>query len=269
MLDDRQLAGIKGDDEAIFDRFYTSDDFSVFTDTVNYHITDQEDYRKIISLYEQNRNSGKPFYLFNVTMQNHGSYTGDLTETGDRVRLMDGLTFFYRTTEFLNMIRMSDDALEDLITYFKKVDDPTVIVFFGDHQPDLDESIYNIIMGGDKSVNELEGEELEQLYKVPFMIWANYDIEEKTVERTSNNYLSTYLAEVTGMETTGYMKYLTNLRQDIPAINALGYWGADGKYYDLEDESSPYYEKIREYRILQYNNMFGKDEQIESFFYIK
>ena len=251
-----------------FDRFYTSDDFSVFTDTVNYHITDQEDYRKIISLYEQNRNSGKPFYLFNVTMQNHGSYTGDLTETGDRVRLMDGLTFFYRTTEFLNMIRMSDDALEDLITYFKKVDDPTVIVFFGDHQPDLDESIYNIIMGGDKSVNELEGEELEQLYKVPFMIWANYDIEEKTVERTSNNYLSTYLADVTGMERTGYLQYLSDLREKVPCINAIGYWGDDGVFYELDDKTSPYYELIHGYHLLEYNNLFGKEEQVSTFFYL-
>ena len=251
-----------------FDRFYTSDDFSVFTDTVNYHITDQENYRKIINLYEQNQNSGKPFYLFNVTMQNHGSYTGDLTETGDRVRLMDGLTFFYRTTEFLNMIRMSDDALEDLITYFQKVDDPTVIVFFGDHQPDLDESIYKIIMGGEKGFDELEGEELEQLYKVPFMIWANYDIEEKTVERTSNNYLSTYLADVAGMEKTGYMQYLSDLREKVPCINAIGYWGDDGIFYELDDKTSPYYELIHGYHLLEYNNIFGKEDQVATFFYL-
>ena len=251
-----------------FDRFYTSDDFSVFTDTVNYHITDQEDYRKIISLYEQNRRSGKPFYLFNVTMQNHGSYTGDLSETGDRVRLMGGLTFFYKTMEFLNMIRMSDDALEDLITYFQNVDEPTVIVFFGDHQPDLDESIYKVIMGGEKSVDELEGAELEQLYKVPFMIWANYDIEEKTVERTSNNYLSTYLADVTGMKKTGYLQYLSDLREKVPCINAIGYWGDDGNFYELDDKTSPYYELIHAYHFLEYNNLFGKENQVSTFFYL-
>ena len=251
-----------------FDHFYTSDDFSVFTDTVNYHITDRENYRKIISLYEQNKDSGKPFYLFNVTMQNHGSYTGDLSETGDRVRLMDGLTFFYRTTEFLNMIRMSDDALEDLITYFSKEQEPTVIVFFGDHQPDLDQSIYKAIMGGEKGIDEMEGEELERLYKVPFMIWANYDIEEKVIEKTSNNYLSTYLADVTGMEKTGYLKYLSDLREKIPCINAIGYWGDDGKFYELDDKTSPYYDLIHTYHLLEYNNLFGKEEQVSTFFYL-
>lgn len=70
-----------------FDKFYTSDNFSVFTDTVNYHITDSEDYKKLISLYENRTDKDKPFYLFNVTMQNHGSYDGSTLETGDEVQI--------------------------------------------------------------------------------------------------------------------------------------------------------------------------------------
>ncbi len=251
-----------------FDRFYTSDDFTIFTDTVNYHITDEENYKKIIRLYEQNQSSGKPFYMFNVTMQNHGSYTGDLSETGDRVKLQGSMHFFYKTTEYLNMIRMSDDALRDLIAYFQGVEEPTVIVFFGDHQPDLDESTYKVIMGDGKGVDELEGEELEKLYKVPFMIWANYDIEEQTVERTSNNYLPTYLADVAGLEKTGYLRYLSDLREKIPCINAIGYWGDDGKFYELDDKTSPYYDLIHGYNLLEYNNIFGKEEQVSTFFYL-
>ena len=42
-----------------FDKFYTSDNFSVFTDTVNYHITDSEDYKKLISLYENRTDKDK------------------------------------------------------------------------------------------------------------------------------------------------------------------------------------------------------------------
>ena len=249
-----------------FEHFYCSDDFSIFTDTVNYHITDEEDYHKITDLYERKKEDGKPFYLFNVTMQNHGSYDGSTYETGDDVQIQGSLRFYSRAEEYLNMIKMSDDALKYLVEYFEKVEEPTVILFFGDHQADLDEEFYNALLG--KDISELEGEELEKLYKVPFLIWANYDIEDQEVERTSNNYLSTYLAQVTGIETTGYMDYLTELREQIPCINALGYWGADGKYYDLKDETSPYYEKIKEYNLLEYNNLFGKSGQVSSFFYL-
>lgn len=250
-----------------FDRFYTSDDFSVFTDTVNYHITDQEDYDKIISLYEESQNTDSPFYLFNVTMQNHGSYDGSLLETGDSVRLEGNLAGYSKAEQYLNMVKMSDKALKRLINYFKEVDEPTVIVFFGDHQPDLEDDFYDALLG--QSVEDLEGEDLEQLYKVPFLIWANYDIEEQTIERTSNNYLSTYLADVAGIEKTGYMEFLTDLREKIPCINAIGYWGDDGKFYEIEDESSPYYDLIHQYNLLEYNNLFGKEEQQTSFFYLQ
>lgn len=252
-----------------FERFYTSDDFSVFTDTVNYHITDYEDYKKIISLYEKSKAGGfdDPFYLFNVTMQNHGSYDGSTFETGDEIQIEGTLQYYSKAKQYLNMVKMSDDALKYLIQYFEKVDDPTVIVFFGDHQPDLDESFYNQLLGA--NIEDLEGEELEKLYKVPFLIWANYDIPEQTVEKTSNNYLTTYLAEAAGIETTGYLEFLTRLREEVPAINAIGYWGKDGNFYETDDKTSPYYELVHQYHLLEYNNIFGKEEQKSEFFYLK
>ena len=249
-----------------FDRFYTSDDFSVFSDTVNYHITDEENYRKIIKLYEeaQNAKEEKPFYLFNVTMQNHGSYDGNTFETGNSVQIKGGAGKDPQAEQYLNMIKMSDKALEKLIRYFEKEEKPTVIVFFGDHQPDLDENFYEQLLG--KPTGELEGEELQKLYKVPFLIWANYDIEEKTLERTSNNYLTTYLADVAGLEKTGYLQFLTEIREEIPCINAIGYWGKDGKFYEREDKASPYYPLLQQYHLLEYNQIFGKDEQEKEFF---
>lgn len=250
-----------------FDKFYTSDNFSVFTDTVNYHITDSEDYKKLISLYENREDKDSPFYLFNVTMQNHGSYDGSTIETGDDVQIEGGLQSYSKAEQYLNMIKMSDDALKELVHYFEKADEPTVIVFFGDHQPDLEETFYDRLLGA--NIQNLEGEDLEQLYKVPFLIWANYDIEEKTLERTSNNYLSTYLADVAGFEKTGYLEYLTDLREQIPAINAIGYWGSNGKFYELDDKKSPYYNLIHQYNLLEYNNLFGKEDQVTDFFYLK
>lgn len=249
-----------------FDHFYTSDDFSVFTDTVNYHITDQEDYDKIIELYEDSQEEDSPFYLFNVTMQNHGSYDGSTVETGDSVKLKGNLEGYSKAEQYLNMVKMSDKALKRLIRYFEDVDEPTVIVFFGDHQPDLEDSFYDTLLG--EKIENLEGEELQQLYKVPFLIWANYDIEEQTIERTSNNYLGTYLADVAGLEKTGYQEFLTDLREEVPCINAIGYWGKDGNFYEIDDESSPYYDLIHQYNLLEYNNLFGKEDQQTSFFFL-
>ena len=114
-------------------------------------------------------------------MQNHGSYDGSTLETGDEVQIEGDLQSYSKAEQYLNMIKMSDKALKELVHYFEKVDEPTVIVFFGDHQPDLEETFYNRLLHTD--IQKLEGEDLEQLYKVPFLIWANYDIKEENVEK--------------------------------------------------------------------------------------
>ena len=250
-----------------FDRFYCSDDFSVFTDTLNYHITDKANYQKIIDLYESHDKEDGPFYMFNVTMQNHGSYTGSTLETGDAVKLTGDYSRFRKAQQFLNMIRMSDQALKELVAYFEREKEPTVILFFGDHLPDLDDGFYDALLK--KSMDQLEGEELTELYRVPFLIWANYDIKERTLKRTSNNYLSVLLADAAGIRKTPYMEYLSDLQKEIPAINALGYWDKDGHFYEIGDQSSPYTGLLREYNLMEYNNLFGKEEMIKDLFYLK
>ena len=49
-------------------------------------------------------------------------------------------------------------------------------------------------------------------------------------------------------------------------LTTNGYFGEDGSYYSLKDESSPYYESLRKYQILQYNDLFDKKKRIENFF---
>ena len=49
---------------------------------------------------------------------------------------------YKRQNQYLSLLNESDKALENLITYFKGVDDPVEIVFFGDHQPGLCKDVY-------------------------------------------------------------------------------------------------------------------------------
>ena len=101
-------------------------------------------------------------------------------------------------------------------------------------------------------------------YTVPYMIWANYDIEEETVNMSAN-YLSAYLMKVIGAELTGYQKYLLELMEEVPLITANGYRGADGKIHEL-DEKSEYSDKIKEYQMIQYNNLFDSSNRVQDFY---
>ena len=134
---------------------------------------------------------------------------------------------------------------------------------FGDHQANLFENTYEYLIGKEE---ELTAEEQMEKYKVPFVAWANYDIQEETIERTSLNYLYSILAERLDLPMTGYQKYLLELSSEIPVLTAGGYWTADGDFYALDDETSPYFEKINEYHILEYNYIFGKDKRCMELF---
>lgn len=248
-----------------FDDFITIDDFEDANVVRNY-ITDEDSFNKIIEEYEATRaQSDDPFYAFNVTIQNHGGYDKDYDNLERTIKIL-GDNADDQAERYINLANKTDEALEGLVNYFSSIDEPTVIVFFGDHQPSIHTEFYNKLMG--KSESELTAEETMTKYQVPFLIWANYDIEEKQYDKLSANYLSSVLLDTIGISETGYNKFLLDVQEQVPVITANGYYGADGNFYELEDES-PYKEIISQYHILQYNNMFDISNRRNDFFFLE
>lgn len=249
-----------------FDSFITQDEFED-PELVRKYISDQEDFNKVIQEYEEAKESSSdPFYMFNVTMQNHGGYDKNYDNLPRVIKVTDEELNDekYQVNEaenYINLIKKTDEAFENLISYFEETNDPTIIVMFGDHQPS--------IPAFQKRLSERDGKS-ERLYdyQVPFIIWANYDIEEQELERTSLNYLSSYVSDVMGVQKTPYQEYLIELSKEIPVITVFGYYGTDGKFYKLDNMESPYYEKILEYQYLQYNGVFDSKNRIDDFFFI-
>ena len=109
--------------------------------------------------------------------------------------------------------------------------------------------------------------ELEQLYTVPFFIWTNYDTPEENVDISSLNYLSTLMLQRAGITLPAYNRFLTEMMEEIPAMNARGYYSTeDGCYKYFEDASGTEAEWLENYEILQYNAMFDKRGMSSLFF---
>ena len=247
-----------------FDVFLSKKDFEGAA-LIRNHVSDEAGFDRIIEEYETVRaTSDKPFYAFNVTMQNHSGYGEDFDNLPKDIEVLDSEFKTPEVERYLNLINISDQALEKLITYFKGQEEPTVVVFYGDHQPNLPGRFYTELFG--KESDKLSDEELMEKYKTPFIIWANYDIEEKENIKTSANYMGALILESTKMQTTRYSRFLSDTAKEVTALNVLGYFGADGQFYKTEDKESPYWQVINNYRTIQYNNMFDKGNRIEGFF---
>lgn len=235
-------------------------------DLVRNYISDEADFRQIIADYEASRKkTDSPFYLFNVTMQNHGGYNGKRGLVEPKITIKDAALNNPETEQYINLAKMSDDAFKMLVEYFKKVDEPTLIVMFGDHQPPITNLFYNNQFG--KDVENLTPEEEANWYSTPYVIWANYDIEEKELDMSAN-YLSSYVMNLAGNKLTGYNKYLLELQKELPAISAVCYMDKTGKIHKY-DEKTEYDALLATYHMLQYNQMFDKEHRADDFFFLK
>lgn len=90
------------------------------------YVSDKSDYDKIIESYEQ-KEEGQPLFLFNVTMQNHSSYTESFANFQPDIKV-EG-TESAALNNYLSLMKLSDEALQDLIAYFEGQDEETIIVF--------------------------------------------------------------------------------------------------------------------------------------------
>lgn len=202
--------------------------------------SDSSTYKNMIKQYE-NRDKSKNFFGYILTMQNHIAYN----TSSDIYKNKGYIKGNYSFDQYLSLINDSDTALKEFIEYFSKEEEKTILLFFGDHQPKVN-FVYE------------ETDEWLISQQVPYMLWANFDIEEKEGEDISFNYLNTLIYEYANLDTNQYVEFLKELKEDIPVYTAKGYKDKNGVTYDIDDETSPYYEKIKEYEILQYYFMFEK-----------
>lgn len=236
-----------GFEQSIFKAGYTGASY------VRKYVSDASCVDKIIELYE-NKTEGQPLFVFNVTMQNHGGYadlydnfTPDITVEGiDNVSL----------SQYLSLIRLSDESLEQLITYFSGVEEKTMVVFFGDHQPS-DTVAAPILRANGMAWNALDEEETRLRYEVPYVIWANYDIAEETGADTSVNYLGAEVLKRAGVPTSAYQNFLLELKEKYPVFSAIRVQNAAGEETSVQQET----EGTADYRRLQYYQLFDWEER--------
>ncbi len=226
------------------------------------YISDQEAFEQLIAYYEQ-FSGDLPLFLFSVTMQNHGSFTYEEEDFETTISLIDYDGTYPKAEQYLSLIHETDKALETLITYFESVAEPVVILFYGDHLPNIEKDFYQEIHGG--AFNTLAEQEL--LYTVPFFIWANYDIEEATDVYTSLNYLSVLLFETAGLELSSYQTFLKDLSAVIPAINSQGYYSLSAEdFISISEATGEEAAWLAMYEEIQYNGVIDTANSSEVFF---
>ena len=205
-----------------------------------------------------------PKFIFNVTIQNHGGYGVQDMENTVRMEGQED----ERVNQYLTLTQRSDDALGWLINELRNYPEPVLVVFFGDHWPNLDINTLNGMIGTTEKQRAQDPVLANKLYTVPYFIWANYSIEHISGQTTSLNYLGSMMLEQTGLQIPVYNQYLRGLRAQIPAINYASYITADGVMHTI-DEENEWKSVLNGYSCLQYNNLFDYKHLANDIFYLQ
>ena len=237
-----------------FDDFKCGEDMDVEQTLEHGYVSDRSDFAQIIWEFEH-KEAGEPLFLFNVTIQNHGSYT--VEDYPAQVQLTDEPGKYPMAEQYLTLANETDQAFQMLVDYFSQQEEPTIILMFGDHQPSVEQDFLDKAYGVAQA--DMTMEQYMDKYRTPFVIWANYPLEEEGPEESSLNFLGQYLLRYAGIETDPYGQFLWSLQNTIPALTFVGYTDAQGNAYShLED--TVYTGKIEDYQRLQYVRLFGGEE---------
>ncbi len=239
-----------------FDQFLNSDNYEyTYRTRMRSYVSDASDFQDVIELYE-NKEAGEPFFLFNVTMQNHGGYNSSVPAVDVTVHPTDpDLDSYAQLQEYLSLAHATDAAFQELTDYFSKVDEKTIILMFGDHQPGMDDDVYQALCP-EMYEEHAPVDVLEKKYTVPYVCWANYDLEDGEVDVTSPGFLGEYLMQNAGVKLSAYDLFLEDVQTKVNAINLLGYQTVDGTWHSITELDGV--DLLTDYKKAAYYALFGK-----------
>ena len=249
-----------------FDAFLDQEFYEGSQELRNY-VSDEADYQKLIQVVEAKENPEDKLFIFNVTMQNHGGYEGTYDNFEQEVWLTGEYEGKYpKTDQYLSLMKRSDQAFQYLVEYFSRIDEPTMIVMFGDHQPSVEDEFYDDIAGMPSS--EVPAQEHLMWYETPFIIWTNYSMPSGNMGRLGAVYLSSEVLWRANLEMTPYNRFLLAMKEDLPVVHFLGCYDREGTYYywaKAESERCPYQDTVLDYEALVYNHSLDRKKFKELF----
>lgn len=248
-----------------FDHMQFEDDFSQELTYAGEWATDESVYKNLIAEYE-NRDKDKPFFAHVVTTQNHGGHNWKYKKNGIYA-LSDTMEEMDKTCleTYANLLKDSDQALDELLTYFKNVKEPTLIVFWGDHAPELGQyGISNVdkqdalsefgYMKDGFSSEQASMQYYVDIHSTPLLIWNNYGLASGDLGYISAYRVGAYALSLAGINSDSYFNMIGV--DDFPNVVG-GIVVKEDKLIKEEKAGFAVQKQMYDMWALQYDRMFG------------
>ena len=222
-------------------------------------VSDAEMTRRIISEYEAREADG-PLFIHAVTMQNHTTYSEDRYVADELVQITDYPAGMSENTlsqlrDFATGVKEADAALGDLIAYFSTVDEPTIIVFWGDHMNPIGSACNSFELFESTGYIEKGSSTSPALHKTDLLVWSNYAENKVELGTVAAYDISAVMMDLYGLDKPLMFTFLT---QELHTMRArtLGITinPDESISEEMTEQQQAYFDQ---HALLQYDFMFG------------
>lgn len=205
----------------------------------------------------EDKESDKPLLYVLETIESHMPYLNDKYEKYDISITKSNLTDSMNETlkVYAQGLYNADKQLARLYEFIKTYDEPTILVFLGDHLPFLHtRDGQNVIFNLDYFNTEDELLNNYRLYNTSALVLSNYEMENIDLpDYMGTNVLLNYLVNHFDIEVDDYYKWLYNTTDILAASNRYVSLDKEGNRYntnELPSEMNDIYElrKLMQYK---------------------
>jgi len=209
-----------------FDIFKDVDSLETQKEYSSVFVSDDTFMNEIIFELEKQRDSS--LFLFGITMGNHGLYGGKYKDSDIAVRVKSE----YMTDEDIMILENLsqglyefDMSLKKLYDYVNSREKETIVIVFGDHLPSLGADYRTYILGGllsSKNSSQWRYQEKFTMTRVPYLVFANYDIENQfdlDGEDISPSFLMSNILSYMGAPQNALIDFLNDFKNYSPVYN--------------------------------------------------
>ncbi|RAZ80057.1 LTA synthase family protein [Mesorhizobium atlanticum] len=213
--------------------------------------------------------SDDPVFLFAVSLQNHGPY--EPYRYYNPTHSVDAPISSWARESLLSYAEGSGDAdrgLQRLVDWAKKRERPTIIAFFGDHLPPLG-PVYvetGFLKDNVAPRKEPNPEAALEHHDTPLVIWSNRSGPVQNLGAVSPAFLPYHILTTAGITHPYYTGFLGALREHYRVVDRnllLTPAGEATPDWARQKQIDP---KINDFRLIQYDMMFGKRHSAPDFF---
>ena len=226
-------------------------------DTVygGYYMRDAYLFQGVLDRMEAINDGGERAFLYAITMENHQPFDPEKFNYECQI----GVTSETLGEEDMAIVRVmlegitrADQALGALTDALRESDEPTIVVFFGDHRPNLfmtdGDTVYpKLGLCPANDTVDWTAEQINDLYATDYLIWANdaalLQGQAGTERESSITAIGPQLLELTGQPVSRYWALLEKVSQvcltntELYFVDGAGDPSTSAETADLSDEA--------------------------------